>query len=85
MWEEPEFKILKDCEVQLEEPIRMCPHCHSKHQVIRQRSDGSPYYVTVFICPRVVVATNEGGCNTTGVCLDCILDAAKELKEIKGG
>jgi len=30
------------------------------------------------ICPRVVVVRNEGGYNSTGLCLDCILDAEKE-------
>lgn len=35
--------------------------------------------VTRWVVPRVVVATNEGGYNSTGVCLDCILDAAKTL------
>jgi hypothetical protein len=31
------------------------------------------------ICPRVVIAFNEGGENSTGVCLDCILEAAAQL------
>lgn len=33
-----------------------------------------------WLCPRVVVAKNEGGFNCTSVCLDCILEAAKELQ-----
>jgi hypothetical protein len=45
-----------------------------------------PHMVTrsgVLICPRVVVATNEGGYNTTGVCLDCIIEAEKTLPKFR--
>lgn len=31
------------------------------------------------VIPRVVIAWNEGGHCSTGVCLDCILDAAKTV------
>ncbi len=36
------------------------------------------------VCPKVVVAQNEGGHNSTGVCLDCILEAAREHGLIDG-
>lgn len=32
-----------------------------------------------FLIPRVVVAYNEGGYCTTGVCLDCILESVEKL------
>jgi hypothetical protein len=32
-----------------------------------------------FLVPRVVVGTNEGGYNSAGICLDCILAVAKRL------
>ncbi len=37
------------------------------------------YYNPQCIVPRVVVGTNEGGYNGTGICLDCIVEAAKTL------
>ena len=30
-----------------------------------------------WVCPFVVVAINEGGHNSTGVCLECIMEAGK--------
>ena len=27
------------------------------------------------VCPRVIVMVNEGGYNSTGLCLDCVLEA----------
>lgn len=46
-----------------------CPHVITK--------DGKRYV------PRVIVAINEGGGNTTGVCLDCLksLNVPEETKE----
>ena len=37
-----------------------------------------------FIVPRYVKAYNEGGCNITRVCLDCILEAVKKIEEENG-
>ncbi|MFA5187638.1 MAG: hypothetical protein WC551_14250, partial [Patescibacteria group bacterium] len=52
-------------------------HCHSDHIVTHNRaaSIGGTFEERVWICPRVVIATNEGGGNSTGVCADCILEA----------
>jgi len=33
----------------------------------------------VWICPSVIVAYNEGHNNSTGMCLQCVLDAAATL------
>lgn len=72
MWEEAEWKILFDYEVDLGfTGSTPCPHCHTP----RRNKWGRP----VVTCPRVVVATNEGGHNDTGVCLDCILEAVAGL------
>jgi hypothetical protein len=37
-------------------------------------------YEVQWIVPRVVVGQNEGGFNSVGICLDCILEAAKTLE-----
>lgn len=58
-----------------------CKHCHSEHDVIHERFDKSTYTTREWICPRVVVAVNEAGYNSTGVCLDCILEAAATLRQ----
>ena len=69
MWEFAEWEIRENVEVDAE---NACPHCHSR------RPEGVGYRV---ICPRVVVAWNESGFNSTGVCLDCI-KAAIERGEV---
>lgn len=33
------------------------------------------------VTPFVVVATNEGGCNVTHVCVDCIIEAHRVVKD----
>lgn len=58
-----------------------CKHCHSKKTKTHSRTDGSTFIEQVWICPRVVVANNEGGFNSTGVCLDCILEGASGLSQ----
>lgn len=45
-----------------------CRHCYEDHGSV--------------VCPRVVVAENEGGHNSTGVCLDCILEASRQLPPV---
>jgi len=50
-----------------------CPHCHSRKSKSFTRGDGSEYSIAHWVCPRVVVAWNEGGYAPTYVCLDCIL------------
>lgn len=56
-----------------------CKHCHSAREVTHERMDKSTYTETVWICPRVVIAENEAGYNSTGVCLDCIVEAAQTI------
>ncbi len=70
LWEDNPWEILINHHV--EYPAEMCPHCRAADDLDDQ---GRP----MVFCPRVVKATNEGGFNSTGICLDCILDAAKTL------
>jgi hypothetical protein len=57
-----------------------CQHCYDSEQRKHTRHDGSTWIETIWCCPRIIVATNEGGCNSTGVCLDCVIEAAKDLE-----
>lgn len=56
-----------------------CPHSRviTKEDRINNKHIISNH---VYVCPRVVVAYNEGGHNSTAVCLDCIIEAAKTLE-----
>lgn len=84
MWEEAEWEIVFDGVVGAPESD-MCQHCHGfKLRPDYNRHDYSIHYRPEFICPRIVVAENEGGYNTTGVCLDCILEAAASLPSNSG-
>ncbi len=78
LWEESYWYLHTDCEIQ-ENP---CQHCHSEQDIIIQETTYQ-WSKHIWICPRVIVAINEGGYNTTGVCLDCILEAATTLNEEK--
>ncbi len=57
----------------------MCKHCHSKSIKVHTRTDKTKWNEVTWICPKVVIASNEGGHNSTGVCLDCIIEAASYL------
>jgi hypothetical protein len=72
-----------------DEPIRLgsvkpCRHCLPVRTETCTRTDGSTYEEKWTTCPRVVAAYNEGYNNSTCVCLDCILEAARELEERRG-
>jgi hypothetical protein len=57
-----------------------CPHCIDPQLVTSLRYDGLLIATQQhWVCPRVVEAGNEGGQSSTGVCLDCILDAARKI------
>lgn len=72
MWEGNEWEIHFDEDVSYNQ--KQCPHCNDD-KVENGRK--------IWTCPQVVVMYNEGGCATTGVCLDCILDAEKSLTEAR--
>ena len=59
---------------------KMCKHCIDKRTRVHKSKDRHRKEV-IWTCPRVVVAFNEGGYNSTGVCLDCILEAVNKIKE----
>lgn len=80
LWEESEFEISENVEVRgIEQP---CPHAHSRKVNQHQSYDGTFWETIDWTCPFVVVAKNEGGYNSTGVCLDCILEAAKKIGRV---
>lgn len=83
MWDGGPWEILVDCTIHGHQED-MCKHCHTfrKEEVNSIAYDGTPlhYYIDTFICPYVVQAYNESGCRTTGVCLDCIIEAKDKIK-----
>jgi len=81
LWEGGGFEIDLDHEVD-ESNGDICKHCHSKHIEENKRFNKTSYYITKWICPKVVIAYNEGGYNSTGVCLDCIIEANETLKQL---
>jgi hypothetical protein len=76
MWED-EAWIEFDTKVSYSEP---CKHCYGHKLEEHTRHGGSTYTRAIWYCPRVIVVTNEGGCNSTGVCLDCVIEAAGDLE-----
>ena len=72
LWENTEWDVQFDVECAA---TRRCTHCRPTTPAI------SPIRGERVRCPRVVVAINEGGHNSTGVCLDCIIEATATLRE----
>jgi hypothetical protein len=79
MWEGDPWSIEASHECSGDGGGRPCRHCHSFTDKVHKRYDGSTFTEIVWVCPRVVVARNEAGHNSTGVCLDCILDAERSI------
>ena len=73
MWEDTNWEIRFNNKVCFGGDIQPCPHCGPVQE------EPTKWKTQFVICPRVVVATNEGRYNSTGVCLDCILEAAAML------
>lgn len=77
MWENYPWEIQYNVEVGTD-CGNVCSHCSAPYWRTTHRSDGTFFSTKYVKCPSVVVAHNEGHCNTTGVCLQCIIEAAKE-------
>jgi transposase-like protein len=81
MWEGYGWEIQADVECSEYGGGVPCPHCHSDRVV---HTSGSAHRNETnerkWVCPRVVVAYNEAPFNSTGVCLDCLLEAVATLK-----
>jgi hypothetical protein len=80
MWEFRAWSI--ELDVEIEDDTLPCPHCRQTYEEPRKNWDTAiaprlPKHK--WVCPRVVVAMNEGGHGSTGVCLDCIVAAAKTM------
>lgn len=59
-------------------PADACKHATAIARVTHTTyPDKSKFTMEYVVVPRVVQAFNEGGCNSTTVCVDCILDAIK--------
>lgn len=81
LWEGGGFEIAIDCEVN-ESSGDICKHCHSKETKVHKRHNGTTWDEIVWRCPKVVIAYNEGGHNSTGVCLDCIIEANNKIDNL---
>ena len=80
LWEDVgTWTLITDCDVQ--EVMQPCRHCHSPRvKEFRYAGSQEPYTKHYWTCPFVVSAENEGGHNSTGICLSCIIEAILESK-----
>ena len=85
-WEDEPWIISTDVECSAARGGKPCKHCHSEHEETQILFyDRSKFTQRVWICPRVVFAPrstplNEDRYGLTGICLDCILEAADLFK-----
>ena len=92
VWEDKEWSIETNYEQQLYEHDNIpCKHCgpsytkkNLTHVYELETGKYSEYYKTetYYRIPAVVIGVNEGGYNSTGICLDCILEAAAGLPRL---
>ena len=81
IWEEYQWTIRFDYEHVYNSKEKIpCKHCLDEREIVKTRWSGEKYTRKACTVPRVVVARNEGGFNSTGVCLDCILEAAASIE-----
>jgi hypothetical protein len=71
LWEEQEWMLVFN--ESMKGNLAPCPHATHK-KTVYSSFWGKMKAEQHWNVPRVVVATNEGGCATTGVCLDCIVE-----------
>jgi hypothetical protein len=79
VWEYNWWEIYHNYRVTDTYHMKPCKHCFDFATIKCQSFDGTKYEEESWVCPRVVVAYNEGGHNTTGVCMDCIAEEFKNL------
>jgi len=79
MWEGGEWKIVTEYECSSFGGGKPCKHCYSERDKQKPDSSGGFYTEHIWLCPKIIIAKNEGGYNSVGICLDCILEAAKLL------
>ena len=79
MWEGYDWKISTAYECSEYGGGVPCKHCFGEYVKKHISVYGSSYIERMWICPSVVIAVNEGGHNSTGMCLQCIIEVAASL------
>jgi len=90
LWEEDRWELRMNVEVRTrttrenDKVTPSCPHCGPIQERVHVRAwdGGSTWSEFYCICPRVIVAINEGGYNSTGICADCVFEALKGLGHV---
>jgi len=80
MWEGGEWTIVIEHKCSSFSGGNPCKHCYDEKDEVKPDVHGGSYTEHTWICPSVVIAKNEGGCNSTGMCLQCIFEAAASME-----
>jgi hypothetical protein len=85
MWEFPEWSVLFNYVCYETFGVKPCKHC-TRHSVEIVPTYGSgvrsAYTRFNWVCPRVIHVKNEGGYDSTGVCLDCVFEAKGKIDAV---
>ena len=79
MWDGGDWKIVTNYECSKLFGGLPCKHCHDERDIQTEDVLGGTFTERVWICPSVITAENEGGHNSTGVCLQCVLEASRQI------
>ena len=74
MWEENPFEIEIDYECS-QYSGNPCKHCYDFTDKKSKRFDGRENIEKIWKNPAVVIVKNEGGYNSTGLCIKCLMEA----------
>lgn len=79
LWDLPSWELVTDELVDgLNDGKPPCPHAKDHTvTVITSSYNGYSYEKHRWTVPRVIIAGNEGGSCSTGLCLDCVLEATR--------
>lgn len=77
LWQYQEWEIHHNKEITRWQGLNPCEHASDIYTRKHPGHGSSPETLEHWTVPRVLVAYNEGGYASTGICLDCILEAAK--------
>jgi len=79
VWETPDFEIRFDNKCSSLTHECPCPHAYDFSIRTGKTHAGREWTDRQWFVPRALVAFNEGGFCSTGICVDCALAAIKSL------
>ena len=79
IWEERDTELVRNYRYEGSDTEIMCKHFVELGKIIAHHNNGGARKAFYGYFPRVLIAKNEGGYNSTEICVDCLLENLKEI------